>query len=255
MHKILFFAALIPIIFHPSYSEGFSSRGQDCSKCHTLRKEEAVDLLKDLVPNIKVRDVKVSPIKAVWEIEFEAEGKKGLVYVDFSKKYAVSGSILDIKEKKNLTQDRFSEVNKVDASKVPLKDAILMGSKTAKNKIIVFTDPDCPFCVKLHKEMKKVVEERKDIAFLIKMFPLPIHKEAFEKAKAIVCEKSLSMLEDAFDKKQLPKPKCKTTAVDENIELAKKLGITGTPAMIPPSGKIVSGFREASAIKELIDKK
>ncbi|MBI5102664.1 MAG: DsbC family protein [Nitrospirae bacterium] len=255
MHKILFVAALLTMIFHASYSEGFSSRGQDCSKCHTLRKEEAADLLKELVPNIKVRDVRVSPIKAVWEIELESDGKKGLIYVDFSKKYAVTGSVLDIKEKKNLTQDRFAEVNKVDASKVPVKDAIVMGSKTAKNKIIVFTDPDCPFCVKLHHEMKKVVEERKDIAFLIKMFPLPIHKEAFEKSKAIACEKSLSMLEDAFDKKPVPKPKCKTRSIDENIELAKKYGITGTPAMIPPSGKIVSGFREAAAIKELIDKK
>jgi thiol:disulfide interchange protein DsbC len=255
VRRIFFLAVLILVVFNSSASYGFSSNGQDCTKCHSLKKEEAADILKDLVPNIKIRDIKVSPVKTMWEIEFESEGKKGLVYLDFTKKHAISGSILDIKGKKNLTQERYSEVNRIDASKIPLKDAILLGSKTAKNKIIVFTDPDCPFCAKLHAEMKKVVEERKDIAFQIKMYPLPMHKEAFDKAKAIACEKSLAMLEDAFEKKAVPKPKCKTTVIDENVELAKKLGFNGTPVMVPPSGKVVSGYRDAAAIKEMIDKK
>jgi|SRR3990172_1516062 len=103
--------------------------------------------------------------------------------------------------------------------------------------------------------MKKVVAERKDIAFYIKMFPLPMHKEAYDKAKAIVCEKSLALLEDAFNKKQLPKPKCKTTVVDENIKLAKQLGITGAPALVLPDGRVVSGYKDAGALKDLIDRK
>ena len=96
--------------------------------------------------------------------------------------------------------------------------------------------------------MKKVIEERKDIAFYIKMFPLPMHAGAYDKAKAIVCEKSLALLEDAFAKKELPKPKCDTKAIDENIKLAEKLGITGTPAVIFPDGRVVAGAMDAKAI-------
>jgi thiol:disulfide interchange protein DsbC len=102
--------------------------------------------------------------------------------------------------------------------------------------------------------MKKVVAERKDIVFYIKMYPLPMHKDAYDKAKAIVCEKSLALLEDAFEKKPLPKPKCETTAIDENIKLAQKLGISGTPAMIFPDGKLVPGALDAKAIIEKIGK-
>jgi len=102
--------------------------------------------------------------------------------------------------------------------------------------------------------MKKVVAERKDVAFYIKMYPLPMHKDAYDKAKAIVCEKSLALLEDAFEKKPLPKPKCETTAIDENIKLAQKLGISGTPAMIFPDGKLVPGALDAKAIIEKIGK-
>lgn len=103
--------------------------------------------------------------------------------------------------------------------------------------------------------MKTVVKERKDIAFYIIMYPLTsIHPEAYEKSKAIVCEKSLALLEDAFEKKQLPKAKCETKVLDENIKLAQKLGINGTPAMIFPDGKVISGMRDAKAIMEMIGK-
>jgi thiol:disulfide interchange protein DsbC len=102
--------------------------------------------------------------------------------------------------------------------------------------------------------MKKVIEKRKDIAFFIKMYPLPMHKGAYEKAKSIVCEKSLNLLDDAFDKKPLPAPKCETTVLDENIKLAEKLGIRGTPAIILPNGSIIPGYKDADSLISLIDK-
>lgn len=102
--------------------------------------------------------------------------------------------------------------------------------------------------------MKKVIEKRKDIAFFTKMYPLPMHKGAYEKAKAIVCEKSLSLLEDAFAKKPLPAPKCETSAIDENLKLAEKFGIRGAPAIILPNGSIIPGYKDADSLIPLIEK-
>jgi len=103
--------------------------------------------------------------------------------------------------------------------------------------------------------MKMVVKERKDIAFFIKLFPLPMHKEAYAKAKAIVCEKSMSLLEEAYEKKALPKPKCETTVLDDTIKLAQKLGIAGTPAMVMPDGRLVSRAMDAASLIKSIEKK
>jgi len=236
-------------------SYGFSTKGQDCSKCHTLKKDEAAKLLKSFDQNIKVLGVSVGSATYLFEVSVESNGKKGIVYIDFPKKRLFSGSLFQIQDKRNLTQERLSEINKVDVSHIPLGDALVLGEKKAKYRVVVFTDPDCPFCGKLHEEMKKVVKERKDISFSIKMFPLKMHAGAYDKAKAIVCEKSLALLENAFAKKSLPAPKCKTTAVDDTIKLAAKLGITGTPALVMPDGRVVSGFRDANALRELILKK
>lgn len=255
MRKILFLAITLALLQYAPNSYGFSNKGENCSKCHTLKKEEAAALLKDIVPNLKILNIKMTPLKSLWEIDIESGNKKGVIYLDITKKYLISGQILDIKGKRNLTQETGEELNKIDASKIPLDDAIVLGDKNAKKRVIVFTDPDCPFCAKLHPELKKIVRERKDIAFFIKMFPLPIHKEAADKAKAIVCEKSPALLDAAFEKKPISKPKCKTSAVDDNIALGKKLGITGTPTLVMPDGRVISGFRDATALKASIDKK
>lgn len=233
----------------------FPTKNQDCSKCHTLKKEEADALLKIFNKNIKVLSVTGSKAKYLWEVSYESDGKKGLIYIDLPKKHILSGTILDVGSKKNLTQEKLSEINKVNVSLIPLKDAVVIGDKNAKQKVIVFTDPECPFCAKLHEETKKLVTERKDIAFYIKMFPLKMHPAAYEKARTIACEKSLKLLDDAFEKKQLPPPKCTATILDENIKLAGKLGITGTPTLIMPDGRVIAGFHDALSLKNLVDKK
>jgi thiol:disulfide interchange protein DsbC len=139
---MLVFLSLLVTFLWAGYSYGFETKGQDCSKCHTLGNDEARELLKDVIPSMKIFEIGVSSTKGIWEVFFESAGRKGLIYVDFAKKYFFSGSLISIKDRRNITQERFSELNKVDLSQVPLDDALVMGDKTAKYKVIVFDDPD-----------------------------------------------------------------------------------------------------------------
>ncbi|RPJ02561.1 MAG: hypothetical protein EHM36_12320 [Deltaproteobacteria bacterium] len=100
--------------------------------------------------------------------------------------------------------------------------------------------------------MKKIIDERKEIAFYFKMYPLKSHPGAYEKAKTIVCEKSLPFLEDAYEKKPIPKPACETNAVDESMKLAERLGLSSVPTSILPDGKVVPGFKDAKTLLTLI---
>jgi len=257
MRKLIVFslitiAAITFAMVHTSFSA--DKCDHNCMQCHKISNEEAVNLLKENIPDVKILEIRPAQVKGLWEFTLETKGQKGIAYIDFSKKYVISGSIFDINNKSNVTQERFSEISKVDVAQVPLDDALVLGDKGAKYRVIVFSDPACPYCGKLHEEMKKVIEKRKDIVFFIKMFPLPMHQGAYEEAKTIVCEKSLELLENAFEKKTIPAPKCDTTAVDNNIKLAEKLGIRGTPAVILPNGIISPGFKDADALISLIDK-
>ena len=103
---------------------------------------EALNALKDIIPEVKVLEVHATPIQGLFEVAIESKGKKGIIYLDSSGKYLISGSIIDIATKQNLTQERSAEINKVNVAEIPLDDALVMGSKDAKKKVIVFTDPD-----------------------------------------------------------------------------------------------------------------
>jgi thiol:disulfide interchange protein DsbC len=100
--------------------------------------------------------------------------------------------------------------------------------------------------------MEKLVQEKKDIAFYIILFPLAMHKDAYWKSKSIYCNKSLKMLEEAFAKKEIPKTECDTDQIDANLKLAASLGITGTPTLVLPDGRMHSGTMPAKQLLEFI---
>jgi len=120
----------------------FPTKNQDCSKCHALKKEEADALLKIFNKSIKVLSVTRSKAKYLWEVSYESDGKKGIIYIDLPKKHLLSGTILDLQSKKNLTQEKLSEITRVNVSQIPLRDALVIGDKNAKQKVIVFDDPE-----------------------------------------------------------------------------------------------------------------
>ena len=106
--------------------------------------------------------------------------------------------------------------------------------------------------------MKQIVASRNDVVFFLKMYPiLQLHPQAYAKSQTIVCEKSnskaLSLLEDVYAKRAIPAPSCKTNVIDENIALAKKLGVTGTPSMIFNDGVKVSGAMSKEDLISLIE--
>jgi len=221
-----------------------------CNSCHSLDQQEAVKVLGGLVD--KVNRVEFAEVPGMWLVEVEKGQNKLPVYIDFSKKYVFSGSIIRLADRGDLTQERHARMNKVDMSRIPLDDALLLGAKKAKVKIVVFTDPECPFCKQLHDELREVVRRDPDIAFLIKLYPLPMHPEAYDKAKSIVCAKSLDLLERSFAGKPLPPPACNTKVVDQTLALAPTLGIQSTPTLVLPNGVVMPGFKRADELLKRI---
>ncbi|MBI5233292.1 MAG: DsbC family protein, partial [Deltaproteobacteria bacterium] len=180
--------------------------------------------------------------------ELAKADKNILVYVDFAKKYLVEGQFTKLED-----LGKPLEVKRLDTSKIPLADALIMGNPSARNKVIVFDDPDCPYCKKFHNEIKKIIAKRDDIVFYLKLFPLPIHPEAHDKSRAILCNRSIAMLEDAFEGKTLPKPECEAKEIDENVRLARELGIGGTPTLILPDGRVIPGYVDADTFISILD--
>ena len=255
MKKSVVLMVVSLLISAPFSTHAFPTKKGDkaCTECHKLSKKEAEDLVKKIAPNGKVTDIKVAPLKSVWQIDVDAgEGKHGTLYLDFSKKFLIAGQIVPVE-----SIGKQPPARKVDVTKIPLDDALTVGLATAKKKVIVFTDPDCPYCRELHKIIKQVVAKRSDIAFALIMNPLPMHKDSPKKAQTILCTKSLDILDDAFAGKAVPEPAatCTADAVERSKALANSLEFNGTPTLVRDDGIVLSGFLPEEQLLDWIDKK
>ena len=251
MKKSLFII-IAGLFLLPFTTEAFSGQqgcGGDCMDCHKLEKKDAEAIVKKLAPNATVKEIKLAPVKSLWQIDVDADGKQGSVYIDFSRKYLI-GQIIPIDALGKPAAQR-----KVEFSKLPLKEAVVLGSKKAQKKVAVFSDPDCPYCRKLHEEMKQVMSKRKDIAFYLFLHPLPMHKDSYKKAQAILCNKSVELTDDAFSGKAVPEPTCGNEHLEKLIALAKELEFNGTPTLIREDGTVLGGYLPADKLIEWIDGK
>ncbi len=263
MKKLLitgFLAALLFVSMDmlPARSYGMSGCEEDCMKCHSMSKQDVKQILNKLgAPEAEPLEIKTSPLKGLWEVIIDDRGKGGILYVGFSKRHVIAGPIFEVDTGLNKTEEAFGRVNRnliryVDFAKISLDNALVMGRKDAKHKVVVFTDPDCPFCGKIHEELKKVLAETDEIAFYLKLMPLAMHPEAFWKSQSILCRNSIELLEDNFAKKDIPRPECdKKDEVESNLRLAAELGITGTPTLIFPDGMVLVGGKDAKTLKDL----
>jgi len=224
---------------------------KECSECHKLTKEEAGKVLGKVADNVVA--VAPGPFPGVWEVDVVRDRKTYPLYLDYSLKYLISGQFIRLSDLANLTGQRYQDLNRVDVASIPVRDAIRVGSKAAKKTVIVLSDPTCPYCVKLHGEIKKAVAKDPDVAFLVMPYPRnPKDLATYRKCQAVICSKSEKLLDDAFAGKALPEPDCKTGAVDDTIRLTERLKIEGTPTMILPDGRKISGYMEAEALLALI---
>jgi thiol:disulfide interchange protein DsbC len=227
--------------------------GGDCASCHSLTVKEANGILGDLG---HVTAVKPAAIRGLFEVTLEKDGKSGLAYMDYGKKHLIGGQIFNIasRQLEGAPAAEHKQKERLDPATLSTKNALVMGNPKGKKKLYVFTDPECPFCAKMHGELKKLVALEPDLAVYIEMFPLKMHPHAYDKARVILGGRSLALLEQSFAGKKLPAPGAKDAKkpVDDTMRYAESVGINSTPTLVLPDGRILPGLKDAEALRKLL---
>lgn len=197
-------------------------------------------------PKLKVYSVTKTPFNGLYEVFLGEE----ILYTDekFSF-FIVEGKLIDSKTRKNVTGDRMEELTKVDFNTLPLNQAIKVVKGNGGRKLVVFSDPDCPYCKQLEQHSLAGLN---DVTIYTFLFPLEsLHPDAANKARAIWCAPDRTKAwQDWMLNGQLAKSTTTcNTPVEENAELGRKLGIRGTPLLIFGNGKRVSGAIPAQEIE------
>ena len=206
--------------------------------------------LQSISPNFKVDDVRPSPIAGVSEVQ---AGPK-LYYVTDDGKYLFQGSLIDIKTRTDISEERRKSM-RLDAVNAMGEDKmIIFPAEKPRHTITVFTDIDCGYCRKLHNEIDAYNANGITVRYL--MFPRSgVNTPSYYKAVSVWCEKDRNAaLTKSKAGKALPKAEC-DNPIKAHMELGELLGVRGTPALVLDDGELMPGYVPAARLSKVLDQK
>jgi len=194
--------------------------------------------------------IKPSPIKGLYLVIAPPR----VLYISEDANYIIEGNIVDVNTGEDHTDlyrngARFAAVESVKDSMIifsPPKDKV-------KHTISVFTDMDCYYCQKLHKEIKEY--NRLGIAVRYLAFPRQgLKSPTYNKSVSVWCAKDKkAALTKAKNGEALPEKTC-DHPVDKHFALGGLLGVKGTPALLLGNGQLYPGYVPAAQLKAGLDR-
>ena len=205
--------------------------------------------LLERLPQIgKIDEVSKTPVAGLFEVRVGTD----LFYTDAEGNYLIEGQVLDLRNRKNLTEERQAKLLAVDFDSLPLKDAFTIVRGDGKRRMAVFQDPNCGFCKKFERDLQKVDN------VTIHMFLYPIlGNDSVVKSRNIWCAKDKGkawqdwMVRDVAAP-PAPSPGCDASALDRNREFGRKHQITGTPTLLFADGRRTPGALTAAQVDKLL---
>lgn len=195
-------------------------------------------------PDEKIESLRKTPYLGLYEVVLGGE----LFYTDEKASYLFFGHVIDPKTKQSLTSERLQQIKdarRISLDSLPLEHAIKSVKGNGKRKLVVFSDPNCPFCKRLEKELTGVT----DVTIYTLLYP--VLKGSLPTATAIWCSPDrLKAWEGFMLNDAAPSGKDCETPIETLVQTGQKHGINGTPTLIFADGSIAPGLLPADTIEK-----
>ena len=193
-----------------------------------------------------IDEVTKSPVPGLYEVRVNGAQ---IFYTDEQGNYLIQGSLIDVKSRKNLTEERVEKLSEVAFDKLPLPDAIKIVRGNGKRKLAVFEDPNCGYCKRFEKDMKTV----DNVTVYLFLYPV-LGADSAAKSRDIWCSKdkgkAWSDWMETSAKPTTAAGSCDVAALQRNVEFGRKYNITGTPTLIFSNGTRTPGAIPAEQVEK-----
>lgn len=193
----------------------------------------------------KVDAVTKTPYLGLYEVRAGSE----ILYTDAKVGYIFSGNIIDARSMQNLTEKRLRELSRIKWEDLPLDAAFKTVHGKGSRTMAVFSDPNCPYCKRLEKELSKV----DDVTVYTFLYPI-LSQDSHDKANAVWCsaDRAKAWSDLMLDGKVPAAASC-DTPIAKNLALGHKFRVGGTPTLVFVSGERVSGTVPSARLEKLLD--
>ncbi|WP_298927778.1 DsbC family protein [uncultured Ramlibacter sp.] len=228
---------LLAALFATGLLAAFAAHAQEA----TIRKN-----LGERIPQLgKIDEISKTPMPGLFEVRVGTD----ILYTDAEGSFLIQGSLIDTKQRRNLTEERTEKLLAVDFDSLPIKDAFTIVRGNGKRKLAVFEDPNCGYCKRFERDLQKV----DNVTVYMFLYPI-LSPDSHDKSRNVWCAKDKGkawqdmMVRDA----NVPAGSCDAAAVARNLEFGKKHKITGTPTLIFADGSRVPGAIGAPQVEKML---
>ena len=187
---------------------------------------------------LKVVSVRPTPMAGLYEVVVSGNQ---IVYVDADAKHMLVGEMIDMQSRKSLTEERMADISRIDYAALPLDKAIKEVRGKGELSMVVFSDPDCPYCKKLEQE----IGQMDNVTVYTLLMPiLSLHPQAQQKSVQLWCQpnKVAAWTQWMRENKAPPQVAECANPVAETMALGEQFGFNGTPTIVFPNGKTQAGY-------------
>ncbi|MDR2015974.1 MAG: DsbC family protein [Azoarcus sp.] len=172
-----------------------------------------------------------------------------LFYTDKAVSFFIIGNIIDVGTRQNLTGERLDKLSRIDFGSLPLEQAIKRVAGNGQRVVVTFEDPNCGYCKRLGAELQKL----KDVTIYTFLYPMLLD-DSMTKSRHVWCAKDKAATWTAWivDGKTPEALSCDSSAIDRNMELGRKLRISGSPVLFFANGTRIVGYRSASDLEQIL---
>lgn len=207
------------------------------------------ETLLKVMPNVKPDSITPSPIGGIYEVMIGTQ----IFYMSGDSKYIIQGSIYDINERKDISEEKIANARVKAISEVSSDQMITFApkEKESQHTITVFTDIDCGYCRKLHSEMDQYLANGITINYLF--YPRAGKgSESYKKAVSVWCSDNRNeSLTKAKKGEPIDEKSCENP-VDAHYALGQKLGASGTPMLVTEKGTVLPGYIPADRLAKAL---
>jgi thiol:disulfide interchange protein DsbC len=207
----------------------------------TIRKN-----LSDRLPNLpKIDEVSKSPMNGLFEIRMGND----VMYSDAEGNFLIQGALIDVKQKRNLTEERMEKLSAIPFDQLPPKAAFTQVRGNGKRKLAVFADPNCGYCKRFEKDLQKL----DNVTISHYLYPI-LGEDSKTKSRNIWCAKDKAKVWNDWmiNGTTPPAANCDASVVDTIVEFGKKYRITGTPTLLFADGTRVPGAVPIAQVEKLL---
>lgn len=204
--------------------------------------------LAKALPDLKPDAVTPAPMPGLYEVRVGSN----LVYLSEDGRYLLQGDLIDLEKRENLTENR-QEGIRADALKGLSEDKmVIFAPASYQHTITVFTDIDCGYCRKLHKEINDYLQAGIRVRYLF--FPRAGQgSPTFDKSVAVWCASDRQKaMTDAKAGKDIEMKTC-PNPIEEHMALAQQFGVNGTPTLVLEDGRVMPGYAPAKYLATVLD--